>query len=201
MVQQTVLMATRLALQTGQAEIAQNEVAGGGIGGALKYQNTVLRQTQNELGRLAIVMSSVINQQLSQGEDLNGNPGSSLFTDMTSPSGAVMPLDDISTAVSGLTIVDSGQLQASEYDFRIDSAGNYVISRLNDQTQWTGTLSGTGVETIVFDGVEVTVDGAATDQAYHFAPTRYGAREFGVVLSDPSALAFAATGRKCCGQQ
>ena len=184
-----------LALQTGSSELSLSNEMGGSIGGMMSYQSQVLKQSRDELGRLAIVLSDNINTQLAAGEDINGNSGAALFSDLTNPGNALFPLNAASTAVSSLRITDSNQLKASEYDFKVDNAGNYSVTRRSDRTQVaSGLLSGAGTEIISFDGIEIDVDGTAIDQSYRLAPTRYAARDFNTVLNDPSTLAFASTG-------
>ncbi|WP_299730349.1 flagellar hook-associated protein FlgK [uncultured Endozoicomonas sp.] len=185
----------QMILQTGNTKIRVTGDPGGTVGGLLQYQSDQLVYARNEMGRMAVVLAHEINTQLQAGEDLNGNPGTSLFNDLTTPVGAAMPLDTVSTAVTALTITDTSQLQSSDYDFRVDNAGNYrVVRRLDNTDVAAGVLSGTGTDTLTFDGIEVSVDATATDQAYRLAPLRYGAREIQTMMSDPSALAFAAPG-------
>ena len=168
---------------------------GGLAGGLLAYQAEELAYARNELGRLAVVLANEINDQLQAGEDLNGNPGVALFNDLNSPVGATMAMNPSSTAVTALTIVDANQLQPSEYDFRVDNAGNYnLVRRYDNSTVASGILSGAGTDIINFDGVEISVDGIATNQFYRLSPVRFGAREIKSILSDPSALAFSAPG-------
>ncbi|MBO9480830.1 MULTISPECIES: flagellar hook-associated protein FlgK [Gammaproteobacteria] len=185
----------QLQLNTGNSEIPITGDPGGVIGGLMTYQSEELVQARNELGRLAVMITSEINDQLQVGEDLNGNSGAALFNDLTTPVGAVMALDMSSTAVSSLTIVNTSQLQASEYDFRVDNSGNYNLVRRSDGAQVAaGVLTGSGTDIIAFDGVEIRVDGTATDQLYRLSPVRFGAREIQTALTDPAALAFSAPG-------
>lgn len=185
----------QLQLDTGTAQIPIIGEPGGAIGGLLAYQSDELVYARNELGRLALVIADNVNNQLQVGEDLNGNPGAALFNDLNSPAGSIMALDASSTGVTALTVVNANDLQPSDYDFRVDNAGNYSLMRKYDNTLVaSGVLSGSGSDVISFDGVEITVDGAATDQLYRLSPVRYGAREMQTVLTDPAALAFAAPG-------
>ena len=185
-----------LSLSVGQNTLALNGNPGGSIGGMMNYQSTVLKQAQNELGRLAMVMSDSINQQLQVGEDIDGNAGVNLFQDLNTPANAVYPLTPTSAGISSLQITDSSQLKASEYDFKVDNAGNYTVTRRSDGVQVdSGLLSGGGTDTLTFDGVSIDVDGTAVDQSYRLAPTRYGARDMAVVMSDPLQLAFAEAGK------
>lgn len=184
-----------LSLSVGNNTLNLNGDLGGSIGGMMNYQSTVLKQAQNELGRLAMVMSDSINQQLKDGEDINGDPGVDLFRDLNSPANAVYPLTSTSTAITGLQIVDTGQLKASEYDFKVDSAGLYTITRRSDGVQvLSGDLSAE-TSPLTFDGISIDVDVNAVDQSYRLAPTRYGARDMAVALSDPLQLAFAEAGK------
>ncbi|MDD7804838.1 MAG: flagellar hook-associated protein FlgK [Endozoicomonas sp. (ex Botrylloides leachii)] len=182
-------------LNTESLETQLNSSIGGILGGLLGYQANELVQARNELGRLALVFSDQVNQQLLAGEDLNGNNGIALFSDLNTLAGAYTPLDSVSSAVSTLRIADTNQLMASDYDLRVDNSGNYSITRRRDNAIISsGLLSGGSVDTLAFDGVEIDIDGAATDQFYRLSPLRYAARDFGVVMSDPEELAYAQPG-------
>lgn len=58
-----------------------NNITGGKLGGTLSSRDLILKTTLNSMGRLAISLSDVINQQHKKGLDLNAEFGSNLFTD------------------------------------------------------------------------------------------------------------------------
>lgn len=184
-----------LSLSVGQTSLDLVGNIGGSIGGMLNYQGTVLKQAQNELGRLAIVMSDNINQQLEAGVDANGDPGIALFRDLTSPANIIYPMTPASTGVNSLQIVDTSQLKASEYDFNVDGTGNFTIIRRSDGAQVDSGNLASVTSPLEFDGVSLDVDVSAVNQSYRLAPARYGARDIAVTLSDPLQLAFAEAGK------
>ena len=185
----------RLILNNNTSQSALDSDIGGSLGGMLHYQMNELSQARSELGRLAVVLSERVNQQLQAGQDLQGNAGAALFTDLLTPLQTYTPMDASSNAMRALRITNSGQLMASDYDLRVDNAGNYVITRrLDNEVVDSGALTGGTVDTVSFDGIEIDIDGTATDQFYHLSPLRNAAREFAVVMTNSDRLAFAATG-------
>src|SRR5690606_3648007 len=53
---------------------------GGAFGGLYKAEFETMRPTQKALEEMAGQISTLVNQTLAQGFDLNGNPGEPLFT-------------------------------------------------------------------------------------------------------------------------
>ena len=64
----------------GKDVTASIQRAGGSLGGALEARNVVLPELSANLDRLAKRFADAVNEQLSQGVDLNGAPGEALFT-------------------------------------------------------------------------------------------------------------------------
>ncbi|MEX5452516.1 FlgK family flagellar hook-associated protein, partial [Stutzerimonas stutzeri] len=74
-----------LMLTSGYSSVdVTSVVSGGSISGLVRYREEVLDPTLNELGRLALVIADQVNSQLGQGIDLNGDFGTSLFSDINS---------------------------------------------------------------------------------------------------------------------
>jgi len=58
-------------------------ITGGSLGGLLSFRDTSLLQTQQTLGNIAIDFTTSMNYQQAQGLDLNGNPGTPMYADLT----------------------------------------------------------------------------------------------------------------------
>lgn len=63
-------------------QIISNTLSGGTSGGLLSVRDEIINAGRDGLGRLAISIASVINEQNSKGIDLNGNFGGNLFKDV-----------------------------------------------------------------------------------------------------------------------
>ncbi len=62
-------------------------INGGNLAGLLNVRDNTLLQTEQQLGNIAIDLTTAFNYQQKQGLDLDGNPGQAMFTDLTSFAG------------------------------------------------------------------------------------------------------------------
>lgn len=67
-------------LSNGSFQDITNNISGGKLGGTISSRDLILKTTLNSLGRLAISISNVMNQQHAKGVDINGDFGRELFT-------------------------------------------------------------------------------------------------------------------------
>lgn len=175
-------------------------VSGGELGGALRFKESIMEQTYNMLGHIAIVIADTFNQVHHQGIDLNNNFGRDFFYDVNDPTIAASRVISNSNNTPpsdrdiSLTIVDSSIITADEYDMEIGAGGLFtIVNRSTDEEVATGVLTGVIPQTVLFDGFELSFDGGsyqAGDQ-YRIIPTRSGARDFSSEILSAQAIAFA----------
>ena len=170
-------------------------ISGGKIGGLLRYRDDVLAPAMNDLGRTAIVVADAINQQLGQGLDANGEFGSSLFNSINSAT-AISQRSQAATGNIGagnfnVSIADSGALTAYDYQVTFTSATEYSVKR-SDGTDM-GAFATTDTPAKVIDGFTLDLKGGpmTAGDAFKVSPTRSGAGNIGVQMSDANKLAFA----------
>lgn len=195
---------TRLevAYKTGTTSVViSDSVTGGALGGALQFRTQVLDTAQNNLGQLANGLVSTFNAQHLLGQDLNGALGAAFFT-----AGAAQVLARASNtggATVSVTITDANALTASDYRLQrnADSSGNanYTLTRLSDNVvvaTYTPVLPAGLTGTVpTVDGLAVAWTGAtpiAVGDSFLIQPTRNGARDIAVAISDPRKIAAAA---------
>jgi flagellar hook-associated protein 1 FlgK len=173
-------------------------VTGGTIGGLLRYRSDVLQPAQNELGRLALVVSDQMNQQMNQGVDANGDFGSNLFNSINDPS--LTSQRSIATkgnsAGSGnldVTIANTGALTTNDYQVTFTSATGYSVTRLPDGKDM-GAYSTTTTPPPVIDGFSLKLSGGAVaaGDSFKVSPTNTAASGIKTVMTDPKTLAVAA---------
>ncbi len=171
-------------------------ISGGKIGGLLRYRDDVLAPAMNDLGRTAIVVADAINKQLGQGLDANGEFGSSMFNSINS----AQAINQRSLAATGnspgsgnlnVSITDSGALTAYDYQVTFTSDKDYTVRR-SDGTSM-GAFNLDQKPAAVIDGFTMDLNGGALSKGDQFqvSPTRNGASNIGVQMSDASKLAFA----------
>lgn len=177
-------------------KILSNEtLTGGTLGGVLKFRTDTLDVVQNQIGQLALTLTSQFNAQQTQGLDLNGIAGTNLFNTIqpqVSPSS-----NNPSTSPQITASFDKTSLvTSSDYSVRYTS-GNYVITRLSDNTLMPEGNTGGVTLPQTFNGITIDV-GAGTPAEgdyYLVQPTRGAASNLSLNFTDVSKLALAdATG-------
>lgn len=170
--------------------LQETSITGGKLGGLLAFRRETLDEAQNALGRVAIGLAEQFNAQHVLGQDLNGALGTAFFNTL---SGRALPAstnDSVAAAQINVTIDDSSQLTTSDYRLRFDGT-NYTLTRLSDNQTWTAATLGGLPPAGSPQGF--TLDSGATTMAagdsFLIQPTRTGAGDIGMVLSDPRMLA------------
>ncbi|KAF1052604.1 MAG: Flagellar hook-associated protein 1 [Stenotrophomonas maltophilia] len=174
-------------------------VTGGQLGGLLRYRNEVLQPTQNELGRMAIVLADTMNSQLAQGLDLNGSFGAELFKDINDASvignRSLANGNNVGTGNLNVSIDDSSSLTTSDYQVTFTSATAYTVKRLSDgKDMGSGDLTDDPPQD--FDGFSISQQSVGTIQAgdrFTVIPTRTAAADISVSMTDSNRLAFASS--------
>lgn len=179
-----------VAVSTGGANIilASSSLQGGNLGGLLAFRSETLDSAQNGLGRVAIGLAQTFNDQHQLGQDLNGALGGNFFN-VASPT-AIPNTNNTSGAVIAASFSDVGLITTSDYRLQADGGGNYTLIRLSDNA----TLFSAAALPQTVDGLIIseTVAGSLAGESWLIQPTRNGARDIGVVITDPAKIAAAA---------
>ncbi|UVJ45415.1 flagellar hook-associated protein FlgK [Pseudomonas sp. LS1212] len=171
-------------------------VTGGEIGGLLRYRNDILNPGMNELGRVAMVVSDAINQQLGQGVDANGEFGSLLFSSINSATA----ITQRSLAASGnsagsgnlnVTIGDSSKLSTHDYQVKFTSATGYTVTRSDGSAMGSFDLGDNPAPEI--DGFTLSLNGGglSAGDSFKVIPSRAGAGAITSNLTDGNKLGLA----------
>jgi flagellar hook-associated protein 1 len=176
----------------GTTTTVSNVITGGSLGAALAFRSEILDSAQNALGQIAIGISSTVNDQHALGMDLYGNLGGDFFNPIDSTSPTVYAhSSNTGSAQIGVTISDVSALTSSDYTLAYDGA-TYTVTRLSDNaTVYSGAaLPGT----IASEGLTFSLASGTVNSGDRFLiqPTRTGANDIGMALTDPAAVAAAA---------
>ncbi|MEE9494048.1 MAG: flagellar hook-associated protein FlgK [Gammaproteobacteria bacterium] len=182
-----------IAIVTGGASsIITSSIKGGELGAILDFGNQVLDSSQNALGRIAITLSSRINEQQKLGIDLNNSAGQALFS-APEPKVATNTGNIGSATVSASFDLDNLEdlttrdyvLEYSGSDWRLtDSQSGELFGMAGD---------GSAANPFKFDGLSVVVSTGANDgDQYLISPTRNAANDISMVTSDVQEIAAAA---------
>ena len=174
-------------------ELQESMLSGGSLGGLLQFRSETLAPAQNALGRMALSLANTFNAQQKLGMDLNGKMGTEFFSQARP---GVIPNSKNATG-GKLTpeFSDISQLTTSDYRVEVTGAASFTVTRLSDNTV-VNPDSTTGA----YDGVSLTLGGTAVaGDSFLLQPTRAGARDLTVQISDPAKVAAASpiiTGNK-----
>lgn len=170
----------------GTLQLVESMLTGGALGGLLGFRNSTLDSAQNALGRLAIGFAQTFNDRHRLGQDLTGALGGDFFQ---VPGGRVFQSSsNTGTGAMAMAITDPSQLSASDYRVTVVAGGNFQVTRLQD-----GATFPAGALPQTLDGVQFSlVSGApAVGDSFLVQPTRTGARDIALAISDPRAIAAA----------
>lgn len=181
-----------VSLVTGSSKILlpQTTLQGGTLGGVLAFRGTTLDSAQNAFGRVAIGLAQTFNEQHQLGQDLNGNLGTNFFN-VASPQVIPSVNNSAPATTVNVSFSDVGLLTTSDYNLvATDALGNFSLTRLSDGA---ALFSGAGLPQTV-DGFTIGgVSGAvAAGDSFLIQPTRNGARDISVAITDPTMYAAAA---------
>lgn len=169
--------------------IPESSLQGGALGGLLAFRNGTLDSAQNALGRIAIGLAQTFNDQHRLGQDLNGAIGGNFFN-VPAPSvianSANNPASSITAGISSVSA-----LTTSDYKFSFDGT-NYTLTRLSDGTTSSTTTVPSGAAPLTFDGISITAATLNAGESFLIQPTRNGARDLAVVITDTAKVAAAA---------
>ncbi|WP_279050805.1 flagellar hook-associated protein FlgK [Cedecea davisae] len=84
-----------LNLKFSTSDFNLNPSAGGQLGALYDYETTTLKDMQSSIQGMAEAVADLFNNQLSQGFDLNGNPGKPLFVFDPSSSSGMLQVTDL----------------------------------------------------------------------------------------------------------
>ena len=165
--------------------IDSRSITGGSLGALLQFRSESLDPAQNALGRIAVGLGMMFNEQHRIGQDLNGVAGGDFFR---VPAPTVIPAAGTSSTIDA-TLVDASALTLSDYRVSFDGTA-YTVTRLGDNV--TSGPFATLPATV--DGVTLSAGAGtpASGNSWLVQPTRLGARELALAIGDPSLIAAAA---------
>lgn len=176
------------------AQLKEEVLTGGSLGGLLQFRSETLNQAQNALGRIAIALADTFNAQQRLGVDLNGALGQDFFS-QASPS-IVANANNKGSLTLVPSFSDTGQLDTSDYRVSVGADLSLTLTRLSDKQTIALPIGfpSTSSSTVTFDGLTLTFasGSASAGDSFLIQPTRAGARAFDVLISDPAKLAAAA---------
>jgi flagellar hook-associated protein 1 FlgK len=179
-----------ISTATSQGNVISGAITGGDLGGLLAARSQDVNPTLNQLGQIAVGLTTSANAQQNAGLDLTGAFGANLFTPLTVTATASSNNSDHTTAAA--TITNVGALTGDSYVLAYKS-GAYSLT--DQQTGAAVTLSGAGTVASPFTAAGLSITLSATPPAagdeFLIQPTANAAGSVTVALTNPSQLAAA----------
>ncbi|HSV51915.1 MAG TPA: flagellar hook-associated protein FlgK [Burkholderiaceae bacterium] len=181
---------SKLVVDRGGLDVVLDEtmLGGGEIAGLLRFQNSDLVEARNMLGRMALAITTTVNDQHRLGLDLDGQAGGDFFVPITLPNG--LPADaNTGTATVGVTVNDPTIMAASDYEVRFGAGTTLDVIRLSDGQ----VTSFAGPVPVQVDGltIDVTAGAAAAGDRFVIKPFSTASSGLTTAFSSPRDLAVA----------
>lgn len=180
-------------------QVITDLVTGGELGGLVRFRDSILDKTYNELGRIAVALADTFNTTHQQGVNLNNEFGGNFFYEVNDSEVARNRVignannPQPSDRILALNIVAPEELTSSDYEVEMGRGGLFTITRLSDGEEVVNaTLSGSFPFTVEFDGLELAFESGTFQEGDQFklVPFRSGARDFASSLINPEDIAF-----------
>ena len=193
---------TELRLVSGSSSVALNgSTLGGSLAANFEFRDEHLSQTRTEIDRLAMAISSTLNDSQASGLDLNELQGANIFTDINSTQlqqGRVLAHSTnsaTSTTQAQITINDVSKLPTDEFEVRFEG-GNFTLYNLTTGENevlgapGSGTPAGTHTPSSPDYGFSFVETGTPTaGDKFTIIPTKNSAALMQTTLSDGNAIA------------
>ena len=182
----------RLTGQNGSVLLSGKQL-GGSLGGKFQFRDQYLKQTRQDINRLALAFSNTINSAQAKGLDLNQIQGAKVFSDINSTdlqSGRVFAFSSNTGTLQGeVKITDTSVLPASEFEVQV-IAGNYTLTNLSTGASTSLGAKGAGTYNTGFGFNFVEKSGtAANNDKFILRPGANTMAKMAVVMKDGNAIA------------
>ncbi|WP_240464727.1 flagellar hook-associated protein FlgK [Modicisalibacter sp. 'Wilcox'] len=165
----------------------EGTITGGRLGGLLRFRQESLDRTQDQIGQLAVSLTTAFNERHKQGLDLNGDQGADFFT-IRGPQGYGAPANSATIDTIAFEPAHVDEIRATDYQVRYESGAFKVIRQDSGQeieTQWDGSR-------LAFGGVSMTFAKALADgDTFEVQPVRRAAAGMDVQVHDTDRIAAA----------
>lgn len=175
-------------------------LTGGTLGGLMEFRSGTLDTAQNALGRTAIAVGVVFNEQHAKGVTMSGGVGGDFFN-------AAKPVIQINArnggdATAGATITDVSVLTTSDYRLQYEDKPQaaYKLIRLSDGK--VTTFDPTSSDSMVADGIDFSVQGSPKNgDAFLVQPTINGGRDLSMAIKNTADIAAGGPASSAAGSR
>lgn len=185
---------TQLALVGPNSSVSiDSATLGGSLGASIEFRDVHLSEVQNEIDRLAMALSSTLNNSQASGLDLNAKQGANIFTDINTTAlqqGRVSaPSSNAGDLQAKVNITDISILPTDEFEVRYNGS-IYTIKNMSTGESEDLGAPGTGTHATSFGFEFIETSGTpANDDSFIIIPTKNSSAFMNVTLTDGDAIA------------
>jgi flagellar hook-associated protein 1 FlgK len=191
---------SQLSLVSGNSSVVLNgETLGGSLAASIEFRDQHLNQTRAEMDRLAMAISSTLNDNQASGLDLNGLQGANIFTDINSAQlqqGRVSEhAKNTGTTQAQVAINDVSLISTDEFEVRFDGADFTLYNLTSGVSEnlgppGSGVPAGTHTPTTPDYGFSFIETGTpVAGDTFAVVPTKNSAALMQTTLTDNNAIA------------
>jgi len=170
-------------------------VVGGVLAAKYEFRDEHLEQAKTEINRLAMAISSTINDAQHSGLDLNEAEGLNVFSDINTAileqSRVLTPTQNSGNLQARISITDVSKLPTDEFKIAFDGA-NYTMTNLSNNSTLNlgspGAINNNAMDTYGFQFIE-DVGTPNADDFFIIKPTEKSAAFMDVTLTDGAGIA------------
>lgn len=191
---------TQLSLVSSNSSVALNGATlGGSLAASFEFRDQHLNQTRTEIDRLAMAVSSTLNDSQASGLDLNGLQGANIFTDINAnqlQQGRVLaPASNAGTTQAQVTINDVSLLPTDEFEVRFNGTDFTLVNLTTGGSEnlgapGAGAPAGTHTPSSPDYGFSFVETGVpVAGDTFTIVPTKNSAGLMKATLTDGNAIA------------
>ena len=193
------LIITRPGVPTVSIQLDENTLGGGEVSGLLRFQNTDLNEGRNLLGRLTMAVTQSMNDQHKLGLDLDGNPGSNLFSPISfGTQNVLQPIApatlNVGASALALSISDNTKFVASDYELNFSVGGGGTAGTITRRSDGVITpFDFATTNPVIIDGLSIAEGAgpASPGDRFLLKPFSTSASNITSQFSTPRSLAVA----------
>ncbi|KAB7701678.1 flagellar hook-associated protein FlgK [Plesiomonas shigelloides] len=185
---------SQMAISWGNSSKPLNgQSLGGKLGAMFEMRDVHIPKAMDQIGLMAIGIADAINKQQQQGLDLNGDIGQNMFTDINSDQAKQSRAISNNPGLDlGVNIDDVSKLSAGPFQVEFDGK-DYILRDKSGNELEKLTPKGTPMNGLSSDkyGFTLEINGGtiAKGDKIEIRPTRQGAADIGMNMTDPSQIA------------
>ena len=162
-------------------------ITGGSLGGLMRFRQEALDKSQNQIGQLAVSLTTAFNEVHKQGIDLKGQQGQDFYS-IGAPQAYSGKGNSAEVGTVSFDATRVADVRATDYQVRYDG-NDFSVTRHDNGEEVSAEWDG---NTLSFGGIDLTLAGSsAAGDTFNVQPVRRAAADMDVLINDLDKVAAA----------